>query len=131
MHEPAPAALKNPGAHAMPTPVSVLDAIVCDALTVPAHAAEVQGFGESVRIVVPVATLVPVMTMPTEREPDATAEMVSAVPVISPVTPGAAKPAAQNDPAGHCAVQAFVCWPVESPCLPAGHGTGATEPRGQ
>jgi hypothetical protein len=115
VHEPAPAALKKPGAHATPTPVSVLDAIVCDALTVPAHVPEVQGFGESVRMVVPVATLVPVMTMPTEREPDATAEMVSAVPAISPVTPGAAKPAAQNDPAGHCAVHALVCRPVEAP----------------
>ena len=93
---PAPAAaLKNPGGHARPTPVSAVGPTVCDALTVPEHDGPVHGFGVSVRMVVPPATPVPVTTMPTEREPDATAVTVSADPAIEPVDTPVAVPAGQ------------------------------------
>jgi len=132
VHEPAPMTLKKPGAQARPTPVSVVDDTTCDApVTVPVHDPDVHGFGDSVRMAVPVATPAPVMTMPTEREPDATAVTDSALPVMEPVTPGAMKPAAQNAPAGHCAVHVLADRPVVAPYLPAGQGTGAIEPRGQ
>jgi hypothetical protein len=104
-HAPAPgAALKKPGAHARPTPVSAVDVTVCDALTVPVHAPAVHGFGESVRMVVPAATPAPAMTMPTASEPDVTAEMESAALAIAPVATPVAVPAGQAAPAGHCAV---------------------------
>jgi hypothetical protein len=83
--------------------VSAVDVTVCDALTVPVHV-EVQGFVESVRMVVPSVTPAPVMTIPTEREPDAVAVMVSAVPDMAPVDTPVAVPAGQNVPAGHCSV---------------------------
>ncbi len=99
---PAPAAaLKEPGGHARPTPVSVLVDSVCDVLTVPAHVPEVQGFGESVRTVVPAATPAPATTMPTERVPDDTAEMESPTPTIEPEATPVAVPAGQRVPAGH------------------------------
>ena len=102
VHEPAPMALKKPGAQARPTPVSVVDDTTCDPpVTVPVHDPDAHGFGDSVRIAVPLATPAPVMTMPMEREPDATEVTDSALPVMEPVTPGAMKPAAQNAPAGH------------------------------
>ena len=110
--------------------MSAVDVTVCDALTVPVHV-EMQGFVVSVRMVVPVVTPAPVMTMPTEREPDATAVTDSALPVMEPVNPGAMKPAAQNAPAGHCPEHVLAERPVAAPYLPAGQGTGATEPRGQ
>jgi len=81
--------------------VSAVDVTVCDALTVPVHV-EMQGFVVSVRMVVPVVTPAPVMTMPTEREPDAVAVMVSAVPAMAPVDTPVAVPAGQYVPAGHC-----------------------------
>jgi hypothetical protein len=81
--------------------VSAVDVTVCDALTVPVHV-EVQGLVVSVRMVVPVVTPAPVMTMPTEREPDAVAVMVSAVPAMAPVDTPVAVPAGQYVPAGHC-----------------------------
>jgi hypothetical protein len=40
--------------------------------------------------------------MPTEREPDAVAVMVSAVPAMAPVDTPVAVPAGQYVPAGHC-----------------------------
>ena len=132
VHEPAPMALKKPGAQARPTPVSVVDDTTCDPpVTVPVHEPDAHGFGDSVRIAVPLATPAPVMTMPMEREPDATAVTDSALPVMEPVTPGAMKPAAQNAPAGHCPEHVLAERPVAAPYLPAGQGTGATEPRGQ
>ena len=103
VHEPAPMALKKPGAQARPTPVSVVDDTTCDPpVTVPVHDPDAHGFGDSVRIAVPLATPVPVMTMPTEREPDAVAVMVSAVPAMAPVDTPVAVPAGQYVPAGHC-----------------------------
>jgi len=132
VHEPAPMALKKPGAQARPTPVSVVDDTTCDPpVTVPVHDPDAHGFGDSVRIAVPLATPAPVMTMPMEREPDATEVTDSALPVMEPVTPGAMKPAAQNAPAGHCPEHVLAERPVAAPYLPAGQGTGATEPRGQ
>ena len=132
VHEPAPMALKKPGEQARPTPVSVVDDTTCDPpVTVPVHDPDAHGFGDSVRIAVPLATPAPVMTMPMEREPDATEVTDSALPVMEPVTPGAMKPAAQNAPAGHCPEHVLAERPVAAPYLPAGQGTGATEPRGQ
>lgn len=68
VHEPAPMALKKPGAQARPTPVSVVDDTTCDPpVTVPVHDPDAHGFGDSVRIAVPLATPAPVMTMPMEK----------------------------------------------------------------
>ncbi len=131
VHAPAPSALKKPGAHTRPTPVSVVLDTVCDALTVPVHDPDVHGLGESVRTVVPATTPEPEMTMPTASEPDATAEIVSAVPAIEPVVTGATKPAAQYEPAGHVPEHVAVWRLVAEPYVPAGHGTGLTEPTGQ
>ena len=87
VHEPAPMALKKPGAQARPTPVSVVDDTTCDApVTVPVHDPEVQGFGDSVRMAVPEATPAPEMICPTTSRPDATAVTVSDVTVMLAVT---------------------------------------------
>jgi hypothetical protein len=116
----APAPLYVPTAHERPAAAMVEPAgTVCDGVTVYAPAPPLVPEMNAV-MVVPAVTPTPESVAPTASTPDATAETVSVVPAMPPVTAaepepvGQKEPARQGVPAGDAAPAAHV--------VPALHG---------
>ena len=107
--------LKYPTGHAKPTPVIAAAVTAPVPLTVPVQEPAVHGLGERDKIVAPAESVPPVITMPTETEPDVTDEIVRLPDVTVPATTPVAVPTGQKAPAGHCAVHALDESPLAAP----------------